>query len=158
MTALYAISNVREEAWALRFNVSDTLRNTLQTHFSRPIRYESLLAQLPPEQQGGFTALWQDTERFKDLSLQAADSYGQLRASEDTVKVAGDKSSAAIKKIIAIVKERNDELANGSATLSLLIGGLAILFGVLVAWYIIRQITRPVFHNLELAERIAAVI
>lgn len=154
---LFAISNVREEAWALRFNVSDTLRNTLQTHFQQADQgMKALLAQLPPEQQGGFTALWQDTERFKDLSLQAADSYGQLRASEDTVKVAGDKSSAAIKKIIAIVKERNDELANGSATLSLLIGGLAILFGVLVAWYIIRQITRPVFHNLELAERIAS--
>ena len=32
---LFAISNVREEAWALRFNVTDTLRNTLQTHFQQ---------------------------------------------------------------------------------------------------------------------------
>jgi len=153
---LFAISNVREEAWALRFNVSDALRKTLEDHFQQADQgMKALLAQLPPEQQGEFTALWQDTEKFKSLSLQAADAYGQLRAAEDTVKVAGDKSSAAIKQIITIVKARNDELANGSAAISLLIGGLAILFGVLVAWYIIRQITRPVFHNLELAERIA---
>lgn len=154
---LFAISNVREEAWALRFNVSDTLRDALQKHFQQAEQgMTALLAQLPPEQQSGFNALWQDTERFKNLSLQAADSYGQLRAAEDTVKVAGDKSSAVIKKIISIVKARNNALANGSATLSLLIGGLAILFGVLVAWYIIRQITRPVFYNLALAERIAS--
>ncbi|BAN97246.1 methyl-accepting chemotaxis sensory transducer [Plautia stali symbiont] len=70
--------------------------------------------------------------------------------------MAGDNSSAAIKQIIALVKARNDELANGSAALSLLIGNLAILLGVLVAWFIIRQITRPVFHNLALAERIAS--
>ena len=154
---LFAISNVREEAWALRFNVSDALRKSLEGHFARADQgMQALLGQLPPEQQGGFTTLWQETEKFKSLSLQAADAYGQLRAAEDTVKVAGDKSSAAIKKIIAIVKQRNDELANDSAAISLLIGGLAILFGVLVAWYIIRQITRPVLHNLELAERIAS--
>ncbi|MDO6406813.1 methyl-accepting chemotaxis protein [Pantoea phytobeneficialis] len=154
---LFAISNVREEALALRFNVSEPLRNALEAHFrSADQGMKALLAQLPPEQQGGFTALWQDTERFKDLSLQAAQAYAQLRSAEDGVKVAGDKSSAAIKKVITIVKTRNDELANGSSTLSLLIGGLAILLGVLVAWYIIRQITQPVFHNLELAERIAS--
>ncbi|WP_343550623.1 methyl-accepting chemotaxis protein [Pantoea sp.] len=154
---LFAISNVREEAWALRFNVTDALRKTLETHFQQADQgMKALLAQLPPEQQGEFNAVWQDTEKFKSLSLQAADAYGQLRAAEDTVKVAGDNSSAAIKKIITIVKARNDELANGSAAISLLIGGLAILFGILVAWYIIRQITRPVFHNLALAERIAS--
>jgi Methyl-accepting chemotaxis protein len=154
---LFAISNVREEAWALRFNVSEALRNKLEHDFQRAGQdMNTLLTQLPAEQQGGFNALWQDTERFKDLSLQAAAVYGQLRGAENTVKVAGDNSSAAIKQIIALVKARNDELANGSAALSLLIGSLAIVLGVLVAWTIIRQITRPVFHNLALAERIAS--
>lgn len=154
---LFTISNVREEAWALRFNASDTLRATLETHFRQASDdMKSLLAQLPAEQQSGFTSLWHDTERFKDLSLQAANSYAQLRSAENTVKVAGDSSSATIKKIITIVKARNDVLAKGSAALMMLIGGLAILFGVLVAWYIIRQITRPLFHNLALAERIAS--
>ena len=154
---LFAISNVREEAWALRFNVSEALRTKLESDFQRAGQdLNTLLSQLPPEQQGGFNALWQDTERFKDLSLQAASVYGELRASENTVKVAGDNSSATIKQIITLVKARNDELANGSAAISLLMGSLAILLGVLVAWYIIRQITRPVFHNLALAERIAS--
>lgn len=154
---LFAISNVREEAWALRFNASDTLRTALETHFRQASEdMKSLIAQLPAEQQGGFISLWQDTERFKNLSLQAAESYAQLRNAENTVKVAGDSSSATIKKIIAIVKARNEALVKGSAALMMLIGGLAILFGVLVAWYIIRQITRPLFHNLALAERIAS--
>ena len=155
---LFAISNVREEAWALRFNVSEALRNKLEHDFQRAGQdMNKLLTQLPAEQQGGFNALWQDTERFKDLSLQAAAVYGQLRGAENTVKVAGDNSSAAIKQIIALVKARNDELANGSAALSLLIGSLAIVLGVLVAWTIIRQITRPVFHNLELGQLTSAM-
>ena len=154
---LFAISNVREEAWALRFNVSDALRSQLETHYQQAEQgMNALLAQLPPEQQGEFNALWQDTETFKSLSLQAASAFGQLQTAEAKVKVAGDNSSAAIKNIITLVNARNDALTRDSAALMLLTGGLAILSGVLVAWYIIRQITRPVFHNLALAERIAS--
>ncbi|WP_318389015.1 methyl-accepting chemotaxis protein [Enterobacter sp.] len=80
----------------------------------------------------------------------------KLKVAEDHVKVAGDKSSASIKQIITLVKAHNDELAYRSSTLAGAIGGIAILIGILVSWWVIRQITRPVNYNLALAERIAS--
>jgi len=80
----------------------------------------------------------------------------KLKVAEDHVKVAGDKSSASIKQIITLVKAHNDELAYRSSTLAGAIGGIAILIGILVSWWVIRQITHPVNYNLALAERIAS--
>lgn len=79
-----------------------------------------------------------------------------LKAAEDNVKTAGDNSSAAIRDIIALVKAHNDELAYSSSTITAIVGVIAILFGILVSWWVTRQITRPVKHNLLLAERIAS--
>ncbi|WP_318365313.1 methyl-accepting chemotaxis protein [Enterobacter sp.] len=85
-----------------------------------------------------------------------ASAEQKLKVAEDHVKVAGDKSSASIKQIITLVKAHNDELAYRSSTLAGAIGGIAILIGILVSWWVIRQITRPVNYNLALAERIAS--
>ena len=79
-----------------------------------------------------------------------------LKAAEDKVKTAGDDSSAAIRDIIALVKVHNDSLAYSSSTITAIIGVVAILFGILVSWWVTRQITHPVRHNLQLAERIAS--
>ncbi|QLR43285.1 HAMP domain-containing protein [Enterobacter sp. RHBSTW-00994] len=79
-----------------------------------------------------------------------------LKVAEDKVKSAGDDSSAAIREIIVLVKAHNDALAYSSSTITAIVGIVAILFGVLVSWWVTRQITRPVKHNLLLAERIAS--
>lgn len=79
-----------------------------------------------------------------------------LKAAEDKVKTAGDDSSAAIRDIIALVKVHNDSLAYSSSTITAIIGVVAVLFGILVSWWVTRQITHPVKHNLQLAERIAS--
>ena len=78
-----------------------------------------------------------------------------LKIAEEKVKTAGDKSSASIKEIIALVKTHNDSLAYRSSTMTAIVGIVAILFGIMVSWWVTRQITRPVKHNLLLAERIA---
>ncbi len=79
-----------------------------------------------------------------------------VEAAEEKVKVAGDESSAAIRQIIALVKTHNDSLANSSSSITAIVGLVAILFGILVSWWVTRQITRPVNHNLQLAEKIAS--
>ncbi|WNY87088.1 methyl-accepting chemotaxis protein [Leclercia adecarboxylata] len=79
-----------------------------------------------------------------------------LKAAEEKVKTAGDDSSASIREIIALVKTHNDSLAYSSSTITAIIGVAAILFGILVSWWVTRQITRPVKQNLQLAERIAS--
>ncbi len=67
---------------------------------------------------------------------------------EDKVKVGGDNSSASLKQIITLVKAHNDELAYTSSTIAAIIGVIAILIGVIVSWWVIRQITRPIDRNL----------
>ena len=79
-----------------------------------------------------------------------------LKAAEDNVKTAGDDSSASLREIIALVKKHNDSLAYSSSTITAIVGVVAILFGIVVSWWVTRQITRPVKHNLQLAERIAS--
>ncbi|WP_312272812.1 methyl-accepting chemotaxis protein [Pseudescherichia sp.] len=123
-----------------------TLLHTLETHladFQRSVSgMQSANAALAPLRAAGTQA--------------GSAEMQQLQAAEDGVKVAGDNSSADIKLIIASVKAHNDELAYSSSTVTAVIGGVAILIGILVSWWVIRQITRPVQHNLTLAERIAS--
>lgn len=95
-----------------------------------------------------------DVDKLNNQHYLAAQS--ELKRAEDTVKIAGDKSSASIKAVIALVKASNDKLAFNSANFTLGIGAVAILIGILVSVYITRQITRPVVENLALAERIAS--
>ncbi|MFS2225904.1 methyl-accepting chemotaxis protein [Pantoea sp. B65] len=154
---LLAISQIREEAYVLSFSANPALRKVLESHFaSAQSAMAELLSQLPVASQNALKALWDNAVSYKQLSEEYDATYAQLRAAEDLVKTAGDKSSAAVKQIMALVKVENDELAFGSANIMLIMGALAILFGVIVAWSIIRQITRPVRQNLALAERIAS--
>ncbi|MBP2171386.1 methyl-accepting chemotaxis protein [Erwinia toletana] len=156
-TQLLAISQIREEAYVLTFSASDGLRQSLNSHFASGQRaMAGLMAQLPVESQQALQSLWNNAVSYKQLSEEYQASYTQLRAAEDLVKTAGDKSSASIKQIMSLVKAENDNLTFGSANIMLMMGALAILFGILVAWSIIRQITRPVMQNLALAERIAS--
>ncbi|WP_437616433.1 methyl-accepting chemotaxis protein [Erwinia sp. V71] len=156
-TQLLAISQVQEKAWALRFSTSDALRKSLDSQVTETQRsLTTLLPQLPADSQATLQKLWQDALSYKQLSNNYDAAYAELRAAENEVKTAGDKSSASIKQIMALVKAENDALTFGASTMMLIMGALAILFGVLVAWYIIRQITRPVMQNLALAERIAS--
>ena len=154
--ALFTISNVRNHADALRFGGSDDALRTLDASVSAAqAQFSALMSSLDPQLQAPFQSLWNDTVRYSDLSKSYYAALGNLRAAEDGVKTAGDKSSAAIKQIVGQVKAYNDELAYGSSNIAIIIGTAAILFGMLVAFYIIRQITRPLTRNLALAERIA---
>ncbi|MER0126097.1 methyl-accepting chemotaxis protein [Franconibacter daqui] len=154
---LFAISSVRDHALALRLGGNEAaLQGLRQSYNAAQTQLNTLMSELDPSLQAPFQSLWSDTTRYRDLSTRYYEGWSQLKAAEDTVKTAGDQSSAAIKQIIAQVKVQNDELAYNSSTTAIIIGALAILFGLLVAVYIIRQITRPLTHNLALAERIAS--
>ena len=154
---LFAISSVRDHAWALRLSGNDAAQQALDQRYSAAqTQLNALMSELDPSLQAPFQALWSDTTRYRDLSKSYYASWNQLKAAEDSVKIAGDQSSASIRQLIALVKTQNDELAYNSSTAAIIIGALAVLFGLLVAFYITRQITRPLTHNLALAERIAS--
>ncbi|WP_105623706.1 methyl-accepting chemotaxis protein [Cronobacter malonaticus] len=154
---LFAISNLRDYAYALRFTGTAQASEALQSRFSAvESQYQALVSRLSPELLPPFAALWQDTVRYQTLSRDYYAARESLKGAESAVKTAGDQSSGAIKQMVALTKAENDELASGSSTLALILGTFAILLGVIVAWAISRQIIRPLRLNLALAERIAA--
>ncbi|ELY5852458.1 methyl-accepting chemotaxis protein [Cronobacter malonaticus] len=154
---LFAISNLRDYAYALRFTGTAHASEALQSRFSAvESQYQALVSRLSPELLPPFAALWQDTVRYQTLSRDYYAARESLKGAESAVKTAGDQSSGTIKQMVAFTKAENDELASGSSMLALILGAFAILLGVIVAWAISRQIIRPLRLNLALAERIAA--
>ncbi|ELY2588697.1 methyl-accepting chemotaxis protein [Cronobacter sakazakii] len=153
---LFAISNLRDYAYALRFTGTEQASEALQRRFSAvESQYQALVSRLSPELLPPFAGLWQDTVRYQTLSRDYYAARESLKGAESAVKTAGDQSSGAIKQMVALTKAENDELAFGSSTLALILGAFVILLGVIVAWAISRQIIRPLKLNLALAERIA---
>ncbi|MDK1236268.1 methyl-accepting chemotaxis protein [Cronobacter turicensis] len=153
---LFAISDLRDYAYALRFTGTAQASEALQRRFSAVEgQYQALVSRLSPELLPPFAGLWQDTVRYQTLSRDYYTAWESLKGAENAVKTAGDRSSRAIKQMVAFTKAQNDDLASGSSTLALILGALAILLGVIVAWAISRQIIRPLMMNLAFAERIA---
>ncbi|EOW6845180.1 methyl-accepting chemotaxis protein [Cronobacter sakazakii] len=153
---LFAISNLRDYAYALRFTGTEQASEALQSRFSAvESQYQALVSRLSPELLPPFAGLWQDTVRYQTLSRDYYAARESLKGAESAVKTAGDQSSGAIKQMVALTKAENDELASGSSTLALILGAFVFLLGVIVAWAISRQIIRPLKLNLALAERIA---
>ncbi|MGY6029344.1 methyl-accepting chemotaxis protein [Phytobacter sp. AG2a] len=154
---LINISSIRDAALVLRFSPTKEARAALDKNFNETkASLQSVSAQLPSEIQAPLEALWADTSKYYDLSVNYYVAVQGLKLAEDKVKSGGDESSADIKQLLGLVKTHNDALANTSSTIAAIIGLIAILIGVMVSWWIIRQITRPVVHNLALAERIAS--
>lgn len=154
---LFAISGVRDAARVVRFNPTKEALETLNARFSATEHsVQALASQLPGELRSPLQSLWDDTAKYHTLSQNYFAAWEGLKRAEDNVKVGGDKSSASLREIISIVKAHNDKLAYSSSTIAAVIGAIAILLGVLVSWWVIRQITRPVDRNLALAERIAS--
>ncbi len=151
-----SFSEIKENAYNLQLKGNDDALALLQKNYADDEKkYQDLAASLTPEQKLQFDTLWGYFGRYKNLSETYYTNYKNLNAAENNVKAAGDKSSAAVKVIINAVQKKNDALAYGSASITIIIGFIAVIFGVLVSWYITRQITRPVLNNLAVAERIA---
>ena len=153
---LLAISRVREAARVLRYNPTKEAQDALNSRFSDTQKaLQALTPQLSSESQRALQSLWDATASYREQSLNYFTASQAQRAAESKVKETGDNSSGSITPIVTLVKAHNDELAYSSSTIAAFIGVIAILIGLLVSWWVTRQITRPIVHNLALAERIA---
>ncbi|WP_413731995.1 methyl-accepting chemotaxis protein [Sodalis sp. RH20] len=147
---------IKDNSFNLQLKGTDEALALLQKNYAdAEKKYNDLAVSLAPENKPALDAFWSYFGKYKDISQNYYADYKDLNAAENGVKLAGDKSSAAVKVIINIVKEKNDALAYGSSSITIIIGLIAVVFGILVSWYITRQITRPVLKNLAVAERIA---
>ncbi|WP_437217191.1 methyl-accepting chemotaxis protein [Pectobacterium sp. LFLA-215] len=151
------ISELKQLSYELQLKQNADAAKKLNEAFSRfDSSYQVAVAALTPEQKVAVEGLRSYVASYKKLNSDYFQSVNDLKKAEDGVKVGGDKSSAAIKALIAIVKEKNDALAYGSATITMIIGLIAVVISIIISLLITRQITRPVIHNLSLAEKIAA--
>ncbi|QAR46281.1 HAMP domain-containing protein [Kosakonia cowanii] len=154
---LFAISGVRDAALVVRYSPDAATRDRLEQQFAATASHvQALNSQLPGELQAPLQAIWENTVSYRTQALNYFTAWQALKVAEDKVKVGGDASSASLRDIIALVKAHNEELAYTSSTIAAITGAIAILLGMLVSWWVIRQITRPVHRNLALAERIAS--
>ena len=154
---LFAISSVRDAALVVRYSPDAATRDRLEQQFAATASHvQALNSQLPGELQAPLQAIWDNTVSYRSHALNYFTAWQALKAAEDKVKVGGDASSASLRDIIALVKAHNEELAYTSSSITAVTGAIAILLGMLVSWWVIRQITRPVHRNLALAERIAS--
>jgi len=154
---LFAISSVRDAALVVRYSPAPATRDRLEQQFAATASHvQALNSQLPGELQAPLQAIWDNTVSYRTQALNYFTAWQALKAAEDKVKVGGDASSASLRDIIALVKAHNEELAYTSSSITAITGAIAILLGMLVSWWVIRQITRPVHRNLALAERIAS--
>lgn len=155
-TLIMAFFDLKQSSYQLRLHPGDEASAQVQKQYqSAQQAYRDVVAYLTPLQKTQLDPLLRAIEEYQQYGQAFFDRYTALNTAENQVKVAGDNSSAAVKVIINSVKAKNDQLAYGSARMTLLIGLIAVIMGLLVAWYITRLITRPVRRNLAVAERIA---
>ncbi|HEY0207618.1 methyl-accepting chemotaxis protein [Acerihabitans sp.] len=147
---------IKDNTFNLQLKGTDDAWSLIQKNYAdAEKKYNDLAVSLSPEKKPALDAFWRYFGQYRDASQTYYTVYKDLNSAENDVKTAGDKSSAAVKVIINIVKQKNDALAYNSSSITIIIGLLAVVFGILVSWYITRQITRPVLGNLAVAERIA---
>ncbi|MBX9445030.1 methyl-accepting chemotaxis protein [Dickeya chrysanthemi] len=153
----YAAESLKNLAYELQLAGTDDAVKAFNGRYAEAQKiYQDLQPILSGDSQKLTETLWKYTTQYASLNQDYIRAWGELKKAENAVKTGGDKSSAVIKSLISVVKNKNDALAYGSANVTLLIGVIAVIIGILIAVYIIRQITRPVMHNLMLAERIAS--
>ncbi|WP_350313802.1 methyl-accepting chemotaxis protein [Dickeya fangzhongdai] len=153
----YATASLKNLSYELQLTGTDNASKAFSSRYVEVQKaYQALLPTLSGETQKLVEDLWKYTGQYASQNQDYSRAWSDLKKAENAVKTGGDKSSAVIKSLITTVKNQNDALAYGSANITLLIGLIAVIIGILIAVYIIRQITRPVMHNLMLAERIAS--
>ncbi|MGM3191301.1 methyl-accepting chemotaxis protein [Dickeya dadantii subsp. dieffenbachiae] len=153
----YATASLKNLSYELQLTGTDDAAKAFNSRYAEVQKtYQTLLPTLSGDTQQLAEALWKYTGQYAAQNQDYSRAWSDLKKAENAVKTGGDKSSAVIKSLITTVKNQNDALAYGSANITLLIGLIAVVIGILIAVYIIRQITRPVMHNLMLAERIAS--
>ncbi|WP_409307458.1 methyl-accepting chemotaxis protein [Pectobacterium sp. B1J-3] len=150
------IPEIKSRSYALQLKQDNDALKALNDIFSQfEQRYQNTISTLSPEQNTIAASLQAFVTNYKNLNDEYFRNINELKKAEDGVKVGGDKSSASIKAIITIVKEKNDALAYNSATITMIIGLIAVIIGIVISLLITRQITQPIIHNLSLAEKIA---
>ncbi|MBP2836100.1 methyl-accepting chemotaxis protein [Dickeya parazeae] len=157
MDFILAVASYQATADAVVIAHTPAALNTLQSRFGDIEKsYRDLAVQFPADKKTTLDAFWGNAVNLKAAAENDLTAYQTLSNAEAAVKTDGDNVSNIAKEVIKRLNEINTTLTNNAITGTAAFVLLALVFGLLVSRYITRQITRPVSHNLALAERIAS--
>ncbi|WP_113631894.1 methyl-accepting chemotaxis protein [Pectobacterium peruviense] len=153
----FLLTDMQHRSYELQMKGTDSALAALDSRYKDAEKtYQSLSPSLPADVKTQTDTLWRYIGQYMQLNTAYYAALNDVKKAENDVMKAGTRSSADIKSLITVVKAKNDELAYNSATITMIIGLIAVIIGIIISIYITRIITRPIIHNLSLAERIAS--
>ncbi|MBN3261983.1 methyl-accepting chemotaxis protein [Pectobacterium brasiliense] len=154
----FLLTDIQHLSYELQMKGTDSALAALDSRYKAAEKtYQSLSSSvLPADVKTQTDTLWRYIGQYMQLNTAYYAALNDVKKAENDVMKAGTRSSADIKSLITVVKAKNDELAYNSATITMIIGLIAVIIGIIISIYITRIITRPIIHNLSLAERIAS--
>ncbi|KHN56554.1 methyl-accepting chemotaxis protein [Pectobacterium fontis] len=152
----FLLSEVQKSSYALQITKDENTVTALNNRYAEMESAYQALPILPADLKNQADALRNYVKQYQQLNADYFIAFDDVKKAETRVMRAGTKSSADINALTAIIKAKNDELANTSTTITIIIGLIAVIIGIIVSIYITRIITRPIIHNLSLAEHIAS--
>ncbi|QWC51405.1 methyl-accepting chemotaxis protein [Pectobacterium atrosepticum] len=153
----FLLTDIQHRSYELQMKGTDSALAALDSRYKDAEKtYQALSPSLPADVKTQTDTLWRYIGQYMQLNTAYYAALNDVKKTENDVMKAGTRSSADIKSLITVVKAKNDELAYNSATITMIIGLIAVIIGIIISIYITRIITRPIIHNLSLAERIAS--
>ncbi|MEQ4510811.1 MAG: methyl-accepting chemotaxis protein [Dickeya sp.] len=117
--------------------------------------YTDLASALDSERKARLTDIAAYIDNYGRAGKQYFDNLTSLKTVDAKFRATGDKLTADIASIVGSIDAKNSAIINSSVLQMTTLGGIAVLFGLLISWGITRQITQPIMSNLKLAEAIA---
>ncbi|WP_396112840.1 methyl-accepting chemotaxis protein [Dickeya oryzae] len=117
--------------------------------------YNDLASALDSERKARLTDTAAYVDNYGRAGKQYFDNLASLKSTDVKFRATGDKLTADIASIVGSIDAKNSAIINSSVLQMTTLGGIAVLFGLLISWAITRQITQPIMSNLKLAEAIA---
>lgn len=138
-----------------RLGSADSLK-TLQSNYDNVRKiYADFSAAVDSERKGKLVDLDKYMTGYSQAAAQYVDNLTRLKDSDAKFRITGDKITADIASIVGSIDAKNSSVINSAVLQVGVLGVLAVLFGLLIAWSVTRLITRSIMSNLKLAETIA---
>ncbi|WP_213880558.1 methyl-accepting chemotaxis protein [Pseudomonas sp. dw_358] len=157
-----AVTQAREQVMAVRYEVrgyaGNVTEKTEQTAFAQ---MDTAIAALPalqaalPDQQATFAKLQTALGAYRDALRAFKADIGEINAARKDMTEQGNDIVRLSDELFQIQVDRRDEESAQARTLQVGAALLALLLGMLSAWIITRQITRPLQQTMAAVERIA---
>jgi methyl-accepting chemotaxis protein len=150
------VQNARYEARAYIYSGNDTFESAAVGAIDEALKEVAQIASDPDN--ANLSALLDAKKALEGYRRQLGELktlQSEAEAAHESMEAMGDTLLASTDEITALQSQRRDsEAAQSRQTLGG-VAGLALLFGLLAAWLITRQIIAPLHQTLQAAQRIA---